>query len=79
MELDYITDSDGYVTRVGDVVMFTENFAKSENSDKFYMVRAFPNYGDMVEMSECEMDEAGNAVNPVESVISVEPYKVMAI
>lgn len=73
------TDSNGFLVDVGVVVSYDENFVTPGMPDLSYVVVSLPNMGDMVEMSQCDMDESGNPVNVREEVISVQPWKVGAI
>lgn len=80
MDAVQITDYDGYVVNIGDVVGYREEFLEPDNCDKYYYVTRFPNLGDMVEMSECLLGENGEITDILrETVISVEPYKISAI
>lgn len=79
VDMGAYTDNLGFLVDVGTVVGYREEFDNLDMSDKAYIVRGLPDYGNMVEMSECELDESGNPVNVDETVITVEPWKIGAI
>lgn len=79
-DIQSYVDEDGFRVHVGSVVQYAEGYDNPGNSDKYYYIRRMPNFADMIEMSECKIDENGKIIDKTDNlVITVAPYQIGAI
>jgi len=80
MDAQYYLDKDDFRVQIGTVVGYEENFLTPDNEDKYYVVVRLPNLGNTVIMSECLINDNGEATDILrEATIEVEPWKIGAI